>query len=162
MRLPNSGTGVAGSGTPATHYRAAIHCVAGAEIQAMSSSLHMAGSCGLARRCIRAHVVFLWFAGVRRSVERRDSAGRKDGGHIERRAAGSAQIKTGHEALWAQAQQLPDHWAQLIDNRLSIIDWLVNQLPRLNHSLTIGHQFINIHFPTPILSRKCLISLHGL
>ena len=105
----------------------------------MSSSLHMAGSCRLARRCIRAHVVFLWFAGVRRSVERGDSAGRRAGGHAERwdsagrragghaerRAVGSAQIKTGREALWAQAQQLPDHWAQLIDNRL-LTGWSTN------------------------------------
>lgn len=43
--------------------------------QAVSSSLHMAGSCRLARRCISAHVVFMRFAGVRRSVERWDSAG---------------------------------------------------------------------------------------
>ena len=76
--------------------------------QAMSSSLHMAGSCGLARRCTRAHVVFMRFAGVRRSVERGDSAGGGPEGTLGGWLWAANKRRTGREALWALAQQLPD------------------------------------------------------
>ena len=49
----------------------------------------------LARRCIRAHVVFMRFAGVRRSVERGDSAGGGPEGTLGGWHSAGAQMKNG-------------------------------------------------------------------